>query len=216
MDACPKKNCQPDSERLAPLVECMEPSGPDDAPSDWPEHSHSCISAQCVAYSCGRLVVEGGRLRHRHDREEIKRCRWIARRAAHYLDGVQVHFSEASSDYLPFYLTTNIEENLADDLSDEAIRRAFGGVIYPKAGIVVFPLEGDGWQERVGAEQNPEPWDLLRRFLRSVPEVTGAVYVEIGDHPLSDTNFGCVFLRLVLGLTEAGSLAGVCGYAVHT
>jgi hypothetical protein len=216
MSEGPKTNCRPDAERLAHLAECMEPGGPDDEPADWPGHSHSCISAHCVAYSCGRLALEGKRLKHLHDREELRLCRWVARRATHYLEGVEVYFSEASSDYLPFYLTTNLDENLADDLSERALRRAFGGVIYPKAAIRVFPLEGDGWQGRVGAEEHPGPWERLRRFFRSVPDLVGAAYVEIGDHPLSDTNFGCAFPRLVLAVTEAGSLAGVCGHAVHT
>src|SRR5262249_5613952 len=152
----------------------------------------------------------------RHDRDELKLCRWVALRTAHYLEGVEVADSESSSDYLPFYLTTNIGENLADDVSEAAVHRAFGGGIYPRAGIRGFPLEGEGWQGLVGAGDSPEPWARLRRFLRSVPEVVGAAYLEIGDHPLSDTNLGCVFPRLVLAVTEAGSLTGVCGYAVHT
>lgn len=136
-----------------------------------------------------------------------------AKRTAHYLDGVQVHFSESSSEYLPFYMTTNIEENLAGDLSEAAIHKAFHGTIYPEAGIRVLPLEGNGWQERVGAAG---AWDRLRRFLGSVPEIVNSAYIEIGDHPMSDTNFGCAFPRLLVAVTEAGSLAGVCGYAVHT
>lgn len=211
-----KRNCQPDADRLAHLAECMEPSGPEDAPADWPEHSHSCVSARCVAYSCGRVAIEGQRVRHAHDRDELKLCRWVARRAARYLEGIEVHYSESSSDYLPFYLTANIGENLAGDLSEQAVHRAFGGVIYPKAEIRVFTLDGEGWQDLVGAGDDPGPWDRLRRFFRSVPEVVGAAYIEIGDHPLSDTNFGCAFPRLVLAVTEAGSLTGVCGYAVHT
>jgi hypothetical protein len=216
MNEGPKKNCQPDAERLAPLADCMEPCGPEGAPVDWPENSHSCISARCVAYSCGRVGIDGRRLRHSHDRDELKMCRWIAKRTAHYLEGVGVHWSESSSDYLPFYLTANVGENLADDLSEAAVHRAFGGVIYPQARIRIFPFEGEGWQACVGAESDPESWGRLRQFFRSVPEIVGAAYIEIGDHPLSATNFGCVFPRLILAVTEAGSLTGACGYAVHT
>src|SRR5262249_39300668 len=131
MDPGPKKNCPVDDERLGPLRACMEPSGPDEPPADWPEHSHSCISERAVAYSCGRLAIEGHRVKHLHDREELRLVRWIAKRAAHYLDGVEVKYSEGSSPYLPFYLTTNIGDNLADDASPDAIRHAFGAVIYP-------------------------------------------------------------------------------------
>jgi hypothetical protein len=99
--------------------------------------------------------IEGRRLRHLHDRDDLKLCRWIAKRTAHYLEGVRVHWSESSSDYLPFYLTANLGENLADDLSETAVHRAFSGVIYPQARIQVFPFEGTGGKHASGPKTIP-------------------------------------------------------------
>jgi hypothetical protein len=66
------------------------------------------------------------------------------------------------------------------------------------------------WQQRVGR------WRTVLAWFRDNPELRDGGFVLIGDDPLGPANFGCVFPRLVLGVTSAGSLVGVCGHAVHT
>jgi hypothetical protein len=66
------------------------------------------------------------------------------------------------------------------------------------------------WEERVNR------WRSVLEWFRTRSELRGGAFVLIGEDRLSQTNFGCVFPRLVLGVTKAGSLVGVCGYAVHT
>jgi hypothetical protein len=40
--------------------------------------------------------------------------------------------------------------------------------------------------------------------------------VRIGENPLSETNFACAFPRLVLAITQAGSVVGVCSHTIST
>jgi hypothetical protein len=66
------------------------------------------------------------------------------------------------------------------------------------------------WEERVGR------WRTVLEWFRVRDELHGGAFVLIGEDRLSRTNYGCVFPRLVLGITKAGSVVGVCGHAVHT
>jgi hypothetical protein len=66
------------------------------------------------------------------------------------------------------------------------------------------------WQERVGR------WRAVLQWFRTRDEFRVGAFVLVGENPLSRTNFGCVFPRLILGFTKAGSLVGVCGHAVHS
>ena len=66
------------------------------------------------------------------------------------------------------------------------------------------------WEKRVAR------WHAVLDWFEAQGELHGNSFVLIGDNPLSPTNFGCVFPRLILRITKAGSLVGVCGHAVHT
>jgi hypothetical protein len=66
------------------------------------------------------------------------------------------------------------------------------------------------WEERV------RRWRAVLEWFRTRDELHGSMFVLIGENPLSQTNAGCVFPRLILGITKAGSFVGVCGHAVHT
>jgi hypothetical protein len=65
-------------------------------------------------------------------------------------------------------------------------------------------------------EQRVRRWRAVLEWFRTRDELHGPAFVLVGENPLSRTNFGCVFPRLILGITKAGSLVGVCGHAVHT
>jgi hypothetical protein len=59
-------------------------------------------------------------------------------------------------------------------------------------------------------------WRAVLNWFRTNDELHGGAFVLIGEIPLSRTNLACIFPRLILGITRAGSLVGVCGHAVHT
>jgi hypothetical protein len=56
----------------------------------------------------------------------------------------------------------------------------------------------------------------MMKWFRSRKEFMSAAFVMIGEDPLGGENGGCVFPRLALGFTPAGSLAGIASYVVHT
>lgn len=66
------------------------------------------------------------------------------------------------------------------------------------------------WEAHVGR------WRAVLAWFRGHEELHGGAFVLVGEDRLSGTNFCCVFPRLVLGITRAGSLVGVCGHAVQT
>ena len=233
--------CNVDPERLAPLRPCMESCGPEKPRDDWDQ---SCIHPQTVAYSCGRLAYPGGPNDHDHDPEELIRCRTLAAEAADVIAGVEINLSEASSTLDAFFSTAN-RGDTATELTPEVVRTTFGGTIYPSAKIIVEPFgeRGLAWQnfvaispeeyanhptvygERLEAavgnarrewQRRFELWRPFLDWFQSHQGLRSGSFVMVGDRDLSDQNFGCVFPRLVLGLTPAGSLVGVCGHAVHT
>jgi hypothetical protein len=240
-------NCEIDPGRLAPLKECMECCGAGRRSGD--EWNHSCIHPGTVAYSCGRLAYPSGPNDHDHDPDEVLRCRRLADAAAAVCRGLTVNLSEGSSDLNPFFSAANRKDPVPDRLSEEVVRSAFGGTIYPQAAIDLEPLEegNRGWTAIAdsedgelhlppGGERNYTPdqlasirkdvrarweehvarWRAVLRWFRDQEELHGGGFVLIGENPLSRTNFGCVFPRLLLGITKAGSLVGVCGHAVHS
>ena len=76
-----------------------------------------------------------------------------------------------------------------------------------------YGFEPDGThrqpKEQAASERSVERWRELIRWFDKHDELHGASYIAIGEEPLSQTNFGCVFPRLHVALTHAGSLAGV-------
>ena len=232
--------CTIDAKRLAPLGPCMICSGPTSPRDEW---NHSCIHPRTVAYSCGRLAYPGGPNEHDHEAAEITRCKALATEAGQMIAGVSLNLSEAESTLEPFFVSANRGQT-GSELSPDYIRSSLGGVVYPAAKIVVEPLVEDGvcWQhfaaspdasERLSPSQREslkatleegrrldeariERWRKFIRWFQSKEELLNGSFVMIGDRSLSDTNFACVFPRLVLGITRSGSLVGVCGHAVHT
>ncbi|MFO0958912.1 MAG: hypothetical protein U0800_16035, partial [Isosphaeraceae bacterium] len=112
----------------------------------------------------------------------------------------------------------------------------FGGTIFPPATIEVEPLSEDAawWlavaeclSEDASGEDDIEGWKKLLRWFRERPEFTETAFVSIGDcgklrrldkgqYPPGTELTGSSLPRLMLGLTNNGSLAGVFGYVVQT
>jgi hypothetical protein len=77
-------------------------------------------------------------------------------------------------------------------------------------------LEAMRKDTRAKWEERTRRWRAVLEWFRTRDGLRGTAFVLVGENPLSRTNFGCVFPRLILGITAAGSLVGVCGHAVHT
>ncbi|WP_346289186.1 hypothetical protein [Sphaerothrix gracilis] len=217
------RDCQPDAERLLPLAECMETYGvrsntrdPHDPQGEWP---HNCISTQTVAYSCGLLCRDGDETHHNHAVAELEKCRRLARQAASIMDGIAVGFGSESEDYFrPFLITASQEDQAPQAITADLIRSAFGGTIYPTAEVTVEPLQAEGqwWQQVENKAETQRAWQNLIAWFQNQADLQSAAFISIGSDPLSQYNGGCVFPRLVLALTAAGSLVGICGYVVYT
>ena len=219
-------DCRPDPERLAPLKECMETY---DVEGDDPEWPWNVLSLRTAVYSCGAICREDhDKGIHLHDLDEFALCERLAREAAMLMDGVSVGMGSESSDHFaPFFVVANAGTTPPEGLSEETIRRAFGGTIYPQAQILVEPLVEAGlWWTVVKADCGMDggdegsdclrPWRSLVAWFGTQPGLREASFVMIGEEPLSDENGGCVFPRLALALTASGSLVGICGHVVHT
>lgn len=220
----------------------MECCGPEIPSDDW---NHSCVHPETVAYSCGRLYRPGRPNRHDHDALELQRCQKLAESAAKLIEGVQVNLSESTSNLAPFFITANQGDAVPKSITREFLAEMFNQTIYPAADIEISPLaEGNaGWEafavsdDRFDHLSPPERkrlqvtieitmrenekranrWRELIQWFESQKDVFAPSFVQFGKgDPLSETNFGCVFPRLVAGITNRGSLVGVMGHAVHT
>jgi hypothetical protein len=121
-------------------------------------------------------------------------------------------------------------------LDEATVREAFGGTIYPPAGIVLEPLvEGgarwpdvvDSYEEsyhpvppRASLDERLRPWRKLIRWFQRRKALREPSFVSIGEFPMGDwgeqVNYGCIFPRLAVAITRSGSLVGICGKVVHT
>jgi hypothetical protein len=128
--------------------------------------------------------------------------------------------------YQPFSVVANVGTKVPARLTEPLIRQAFGGTIYPPARIRIEPLaeQGEWWQQVLdnyegysGAELAAflAPWRAMIAWFHAQPELRSPSFVMIGEDPLDDDNGGCVFPRLALALTGAGSIVGICNYVVH-
>jgi hypothetical protein len=219
----------------------MECYGPEDLRDEW---NHACIHPDTVAYSCGRLFRSGRPNEHDHDPDEITRCGALASQAAELIEGVSINLSESESIPVAFFITANRNDPVRERLTPDVIRDFFNGTIYPEARVVVDALGegGVGWEafavsdepeedlpahireelaplmemDRRNREERARRWRALMSWFEAQEEITAGAFVLVGHGMLGESNFGCVFPRLVVGLTRAGSLVGVCGHAVQT
>jgi hypothetical protein len=212
------------------IKECMNTVGMDYvAPnSEWP---WNVISKRAVAYSCGKIAREGEKVEHNHDPGEFELCEVLADEAEKVMAGSEVGMgSEAALGtgiLLPFFVVANVGKKTPQQIDEGTIRDAFGGTIYPPTKIWIEPLiaAGEWWAQVleyyrcfVGEERETHlrPWRKMMKWFRSREEFQNTAFVMIGEDPLGGENGGCAFPRLALGLTHAGSLAGIASYVVHT
>jgi hypothetical protein len=212
--------------RLAPIRECMENYGIGDPDEDWP---NNVISTGTVAYSCGALYRPGEpKPVHNHLAEELQLCRSIAEDAARLMAGVAVGMGSAASDcFAPFFVTASDGMPVPQDITEELIRHVFGGSIKPAAGISVeLADETSSWWPAVLDFYEPDEeadisfdeeigqWRAMMEWFRNHTVLRQPRFVSIGSRRDADRR-GCVYPRLVVGLTPRGSVVGLCGYVVH-
>ncbi len=218
-------NCQINSERLQSLTECLETYGIErDCPDekDWP---HNVLSTQTVVYDCGAYGRSGDTIPHNHDPVEFKLCQDLAAEAAAIMQGIYIGMGDESDHALAaFYVIANQDQPVPTSITEEEIRSAFGGTIYPQARIEICPLKaGCGqWWEYLSDPEYTDPtiqatWQKLIDWYQTQTDLSNPVFVEINlDTTDGHQNNGCVWPRLVLGLTKAGSLVGLSSCVVHT
>lgn len=218
------RDCQIDPEYFKPISECadandMESENPG---SEWP---WNVISMNATAYSCGAICRIGEKVEHKHSAEELAMCKRLAQKIAEVAKDISWG-SHSSSEVppSPFYVVANIGAEVPIQFDESLIRRIFGGTIYPPAQILIEPLEerGEWWSYVIDGFLNDnedndhflETWHEMIDWFYKQPELHGQAFVQIGKDPLDEdveeefANGGCVFPRLALAITKAGSIVG--------
>jgi|tagenome__1003787_1003787.scaffolds.fasta_scaffold20745961_1 hypothetical protein len=224
------RDCRIDPDRLLPIEFATVDYDPGQGQPDR-EWSGSTLSSRTVAYSCGALCRAGDTREHRHDAAELELCRRLADEAESIMEGIEIGLGdEWGGGFFPFFVAANVGTPAPPAVNEEVIRTAFGGTIYPHAVVQAEPLDEARGFLRVyleelrdhseDAENELEHWRALIRWSRDNRELHGASLVLIGETPLNrkdrGDNRGCIHPRLVVGLTEGGSLVGIAGCVTHT
>jgi hypothetical protein len=216
------RNCKIDDKRLEPLKECMNNWGTGEG-----EWITNYLSVKTVAYSCGAIARAGEAIKHDHEAAELALCKRLSKEAARIMTGTYLCMSDESDhQFAPFFVTANAGDKVPRKLNEKHVRAAFGGTIWPECQITIEPLKEKGpwWKAASGqpiADGNKEAlnaWRSMIAWFGSQEELHGACFVSI-DEPKGDRfreAIGCIFPRLVLAITEQGSLVGLFGCVVHT
>jgi hypothetical protein len=226
-------NCQINPERLQSLTECLETYGivaDDPQEIDWP---HNVLSTRTVVYDCGAYGFVDQAFLHQHDPAEFALCQRLAAAAAALMQDQTIEMGdEGEHNLAPFYVMANQGNPIPTAITEAVIRSAFGGTIYPQARITICPFQpgsGQWWKDLNYdyPEIDPEAiarrslslaaWQRLIDWYQSHADLIQPVFVAIDlCHTDGHENGGCVFPRLVLGLTKAGSLVGLSSCVVYT
>ena len=183
------------------------------------------LSSRTVVYTCGAMTCEGSAIEHNHPTGEIALCQEISSQAASLMEGVEVGMGSEGGDFFrPFFIAANEGAQVPKIFSELFIRKAMGGVIYPKCPIWVEPLEqrGQWWFEvcRDVNDYSPDqreamlpPWKKMITWFQNENRLHGLAFIRIGDEPIHG---GACFPRIAAGITNAGSIVGIWGDTVHT
>jgi hypothetical protein len=226
-------SCKLDADRLAVIAECTETYGMEDRDPE-NEWVWNLLSTKTVVYTCGAIGREGADLEHHHDPAEMELCQRLAQAAATVTAGEFIAMGDENDhEFLPFYMVANAGQSAPAQITEDFVRKAFGGTIYPEADVLVEPIEagkiwwiqacvGDTEDDRDFCGHYIELWSKLDDWFHCQAEILNPVFVSIKlDEDIEQAkgdayNGGCVFPRLVVGLTPAGSLVGLFSCVVHT
>lgn len=226
----------PDPVRFRVIRECTESYDVGSLDAEWP---NNVISNRAVVYRSGKIARRGDRVVHAVDPDELKRCQRIAVDAEVLMERTPVGMGSESGDgFQAFYIAANVGDPIPEVIDSTLIRDKFGGTLFPLVSVTVEPLaestawfsnvveDLDGYEDTL-REERLEPWRMMIQRFRESPELVTSSFVTIGnpqdfegvranEYPAGTVIPGSVFPRLVLGLTRAGSLAGLFGYCVKT
>lgn len=226
------QDCILDSEKLAILVECTETYGMEDRDPE-NEWVWNLISRKTIVYSCGSIGRAGETLQHQHHPAEIELCQQLAQEAAFIMEGQFINLGdEGEHGFSPFYVVANEGQEISALVTEEVIRSAFGGAIYPDAKITIASLAEqpkDWWLACVDSQGMEDECDRAIKSWKSLAAwfesrgLHNAVYVAVDtdydkEHArgIDLYNGGCVLPRLAVGLTKQGSLVGIFSCVVYT
>jgi hypothetical protein len=238
--------CVLDPERLAPLRDCMECCGPESPSDEWSHsciHPQTgAYSCGRLAYPGGSNHHEHDAEEVAHCRrlasEAAAACLGLEVNLSEGSSALAPFFITANQQTpVPAQLTPEViraafggtiypqAEIVVEPL--EAGNRGWLAIADSADGELHLPpgaesrytreqLEAFRKDTRAEWEKRVRRWRDVLEWFRAQDALHGGAFVLVGENPLSRTNFGCVFPRLILAITRAGSLVGVCGHAVHT
>jgi hypothetical protein len=218
--------------KTAVIAPCIGGPGGAKGGDDWPEN---IISRRAIVYDDGVIARVDEAVAHPKAPDELALCQRMSNEAMVLMEGIEVGMeSEASTRFSPFFVPGPRAKKPPRKIDEALIRRAFGGTIFPPATITVEPMKKAGvwWREvlRDGEGQPAsylKPWRNLIKWFAQQENFLDAAFIRIGDrtalddldsaeYPDGTDTTGCVLPRLAVGLTRAGSLAGLFGYVVQT
>jgi hypothetical protein len=202
--------------------------------AEWPDN---IISRKMVVYGSGRIARDGDPVRHNVDPDELALCRRLTDEADRMACSIEYGLASEPDEiaFEPFFMAANLDDPTPIRIDGAWIRSRFGGTIFPPATVTIEPLdEASPWFASVQYFFNDDPgsdqlahWRRLINWFRGRPEFTDSAFVEIGDElalsrrdlkgdPEGTMVAGCIFPRLLLGLTRNGSLSGVITSVILT
>ena len=223
-------NCSIDLERTSILLECMGMRNGRDSCTIDREFTWNVISKKAVAYSCGMIAREGEQLIHNHYSSEIELCKKLSKEASDIMTGKVMIDDEGDHAFSPFFIAANKDSPIPEAITEELVRSAFNDTIYPAVEILVEPLTEDTeWWDTVREcayglyEEEADYiscWRSVISWFNGQPKLQSSAFVTIGQEAIGDAysggGSGCVFPRLVVGLSERGSLIGIFTCVTHT
>lgn len=231
-------NFKPSRVLFRPLAECAQGQPPADPGAPDAEWAGCILSQKTVVYGSGVIARRGEAAGHAVDRDELDLCRRLAKEAARMAKPITEGGFDTEGEFRfePFYVPAPAgSPPVGMQVDSRLVRARFGGTIFPPAAVAVERIrDRRAWWSEVAFEDDPAEedcdagrWRELIGWFLGRPEFRDRAFVAVGDyvdmrHVRAEGRLPakallpCVFPRLVVGLTKAGSLAGVVGHVTQT
>ncbi|MBA4192203.1 MAG: hypothetical protein C0467_29895 [Planctomycetaceae bacterium] len=178
--------------------------------NEWP---YNLLSQRAVAFGSGRIARAGDPVVHDYDPAELERCHQFAAEVASRLRELPVR-SLTLGDMQPFCLPANRNDPAPTELTPDVVRAAFRDTLHPWVDIRIEPLSAcsarDIFQEtsvcgfkRADVQRHNKIWAELTKWYTKHPDLGSGWFVTV-----ENALWGYRPLRLIVGLTRAGSLVG--------
>lgn len=201
---------------LGILARAADPFGiaPNSPANEWP---NNVLSVKAVRYASGRIARAEDDPKHDYDPAELERCNRVAAEAAARFTRLPVR-SDELGELEPFCLPANRGAAAPADLTPEFVRAAFRGTLQPWSQIEIQTAREYGTEaladgqadfyglSRADVKKHNAIWNETADWFEAHPDLTGHAWYATVD---GGGYHGCLAIRLVVGMTKAGSLAGV-------